>query len=183
MNPDQLFLGRCEQIDSIVKAKIDPLAVLDLARIIRQMFFDKNSLADVVNKSHLKLTFVTSRSNFRIFEPAPAPAYGPHDRPIYWPTPPMFESMLGDIDAIGSNVPECDRVELTANQFGQQPIGRIEGVPYTVKKVIQFAANKKGGVHYLGLPSLKSLAATDLPNLLEMFHSVHGHRVMILVLP
>ena len=28
----------------------------------------------------------------------------------------------------------------------------------------------------IGLPSLNSLAATDLPNLLEMFHSVHGHR-------
>ena len=28
----------------------------------------------------------------------------------------------------------------------------------------------------ISLPSLNSLAATDLPNLLEMFHSVHGHR-------
>ena len=28
----------------------------------------------------------------------------------------------------------------------------------------------------VGLPSLNSLATTDLPNLLEMFHSVHGHR-------
>ena len=28
----------------------------------------------------------------------------------------------------------------------------------------------------IGLPSLNSFAATDLPNLLEMFHSVHGHR-------
>ena len=28
----------------------------------------------------------------------------------------------------------------------------------------------------IGLPSLNSLATTDLPNLLEMFHSVHGHR-------
>ena len=28
----------------------------------------------------------------------------------------------------------------------------------------------------MGLPSLNSLAATDLPNLLEMLHSVYGHR-------
>ena len=28
----------------------------------------------------------------------------------------------------------------------------------------------------IGLPSLNSLAATDLPKLFEMFHSVHGHR-------
>ena len=28
----------------------------------------------------------------------------------------------------------------------------------------------------VGLPSLNSLATTDLPNLLEMSHSVHGHR-------
>ena len=28
----------------------------------------------------------------------------------------------------------------------------------------------------VGLPSLNSLATTDIPNLLEMFHSVHGHR-------
>ena len=171
MNPDQLFLARCEQIESIVNAEVDPLAVLDLARIIRQMFFDDHSLADVVNKSRLKLKFVTSRSNFKIFEPAPAPAYGPHDRPIYWPTPPMFESMLGDIDAIGSNVPEYDRVELTANQFGQHPIGRIEGVPYTVKKVIQFAANKKGGVHYDLKRSSPEFAMLQKIDVGEVFNS------------
>ena len=28
----------------------------------------------------------------------------------------------------------------------------------------------------VGFLSLNSLTATDLPNLLEMFHSVHGHR-------
>ncbi len=28
----------------------------------------------------------------------------------------------------------------------------------------------------VGLPSLNSLATTDIPNLLEMSHSVHGHR-------
>ena len=28
----------------------------------------------------------------------------------------------------------------------------------------------------VGFLSLNSLAASDLPNILEMFHSVHGHR-------
>lgn len=148
MHPDELFLGRCNQIQDIIQRDVDPLRTLELASILRQMFFDAKSLVDVVNQQKLKLVFVTTRSEFKLQEAEPLPAYGPHDRPIYTPSVPLFECMVGEIDPNGTDVPECKRVELTANQFGQHAIGRIEGVPYTVKTVIKYAANKKGGVHW-----------------------------------
>ena len=62
MHPDELFLGRCNQIQDIIQRDVDPLRTLELASILRQMFFDAKSLVDVVNQQKLKLVFVTTRS-------------------------------------------------------------------------------------------------------------------------
>jgi hypothetical protein len=148
MHPDELFLGRCDRINDIIQRDVDPLLTLELASIIRQMFFDAKSLVDVVNKRKLKLVFVTTRSDFKLHTPGPPPAYGPHDKPDHGASVWLSECMMGAIDPTGTDVPECERVELTANQFGQHAIGRIEGVPYTVKTVVKYAANKQGGVHW-----------------------------------
>ena len=145
MNPDYLFLRRCQQMEKLVDRPKDEVDMLDIARLLRQLLFDKHSLVDTVNIARMKVTFTTFKDDY---EARHAPVFPADGGPPTRLMPPTFETAVGKIDAIGANIPENDRVNLTTSQFGKHPVARISGDAVTVKMLVKLAANIEGGVHF-----------------------------------
>lgn len=104
------------------------MEVLELGGILRQVLWDKQALADVVNVNRLPL-------RFRVKVLADKPNFDYH--------------MLGrGLDPEEADADPNDVRVLTKNQLGQHIVGRLDDRFITVKDVVRFCANKLGAVHY-----------------------------------
>lgn len=133
MNPDLLFLHRIDQI-RILSESNKETELVDLAGRLRQVFFDKKSLVESVNRG-LKLTFDVG--DF-------PKGWGPNDDP-HWDKV-VYQSLQDGIDPHTSHQPITKT--LTQNQFGQHVIAFVSGTKITVKDIVRYNANVKGGIHF-----------------------------------
>jgi len=129
MNPDALFLYRCQQIETLIDGAETELDLLDIAAKLRQLLFDQHSLVDAVNKSGKTIKFVVGS----FILPMPPPRHG-------------IMALMSGLDP-RSPIPSPEKV-LTRQQFGAYVPLYLNGHPVTVKDIIRYAANVAGGVHF-----------------------------------
>lgn len=118
----------------ILTESLDEIDLADLAGHIRQIAFDKRALIDAVNDG-IKIEFVVG-----VFPPFMTPEGDPHwDKVAY--------QGLGDaIDPIVS--PFGLSETLTRNQFGQHVVAFSRGEKITIKDIVKYNANLRGGIHW-----------------------------------
>lgn len=133
IDPDILFLRRVDQLALLIETN-DEIDLLDIASRLRQLLFDKSSLADAVNNG-VKLVFEVGTFS---------PGWGPNDDP-HWEH--VVYQALGDgIDPLTS--PSGRSVKLTRDQFGQHAVAFSRGVKITVLDLVKYNANQVGGNHW-----------------------------------
>jgi hypothetical protein len=131
MDPEPLFLRRCEQMAALVQSN-DEVDLLDVARLLRQILMDKHSLLDAANKSRVKIKFHVGVSSYDVPDP--------HEKATFW--------MI--LDGLDPEIrrPGAPSAHLTHNQFLQHVVINDHGTKITIKDVIDNAAHVSGGVHY-----------------------------------
>jgi len=131
MDPEPLFLKRCEQMAALMQSN-DEVDLLDVARLVRQILMDKHSLLDTANKSRIKIRFHVGVSSFDMPDP--------HEKATFW--------MI--LDGLDPEIrhPGAPSAHLTANQFLQHVVINDHGTRITIKDVIDNAAHISGGVHH-----------------------------------
>jgi len=131
MDPRQLFIARCEQLEELLKSH-DEMSVIDLSGILRQLLVDQHSLIHTVNANKIPIRF--SVNKFR-------------ELPLALP-PPTFRILEDGLDPNTSPPIYPPPVELTLEEFLAHVVLIINGQQHTVKDIIKFAANVAGGVHH-----------------------------------
>jgi hypothetical protein len=155
MRSDYLFLRRYEQIEALSQEITDEVLLFDLAGLLRQMLFDSTPLMHIVNTNRIRVRFAVEKTDFERPQPPVPNADG--STPIA-PWIPEFEANFRSIDAVGSEVPEADRLYLSLDRFARHRFACISGEPVTVRMVVKLLANIKGGVHFDARPSDAELA-------------------------
>lgn len=134
MDADKLFLGRCNQLRTLMESH-DELELLDLASVLRQLLVDDHPLIHKANASHkLKLSFHVG--TFREANPGQFPG-----------SLSLEDGLDPDTRPPGSPSKQVD--------FGgllKHPVLVLNGKAHTVQDVIQFAANVAGGIHHTSNP-------------------------------
>jgi hypothetical protein len=161
MDPRRLFLERCRQM-AILSESHQEVDVLDLAKILRQVFLDKKSLVDTVNARKIPLTFVATR--FR-----------------------NEEAMMGYIfasleDSIDPDLaPERLAVELSRDEFCRHTAMFFRGNRISIKEIVRYAAIVAGGVHHDPAPKdefwlvptiHQSIGVGGLPGTIRMIKAI-----------
>ena len=119
---------------AMLTESMDEIDLVDLASHLRQLLFDKRSLVDTVNDG-VKLRFEVGTFG---------PGWGPDDDP-HWEKV-VYQSLQDGIDP--QSPPYSRSVTLTANQFGQHTIAFSQGEKITIKDMIRYNANRRGGRHW-----------------------------------
>ncbi len=131
MNPELLFLRRCEQAAILVRSE-DEAELLDLAGLLRQMLLDKFKLMDGANKSGIKPTFHVGVSHFG--------SPDPYEDKTFW-------TILQGLDP-ETRPPGSPSAEMTRDQFLAHVVINHFGDKITIKDIIKRAAEEEGGVYY-----------------------------------
>ncbi len=131
MDPEPLFLRRCEQIAELMQSR-DEIDLLDVAGLLRQVIMDKHSLLDTANKNRIKPKFHVGVSRYADNDP--------YEKSTFW-------MILDGIDP-EIRAPGAPSAHLTANQFLQHVVINDHGNRITIKDIIDNCANVSGGRHH-----------------------------------
>lgn len=110
----------------------DPFRGLELARLVRQLLFDANSLVDQVNKTcKLKLEFVINPS-----------------KKIQWPDwMPVPDICSWGIGLSPTLCPGWPTATVNREALSKVVLVSVKGHDVTLKELVKHGANKLGGVH------------------------------------
>jgi hypothetical protein len=141
MNPNSLFIDRCEQMAQLL-ASHKQVELLDLSAILRQLLFDAKSLVDTVNTKPYKLRFHVGM----------------------WRSDPSGTTLAALEDGLDpeTSPPGKESTVVTRAQFASYPVVFFQGQRITVKDVIRYAANVAGGVHHDPQPAPEFLVMQGL---------------------
>lgn len=133
MNFDKLFLKSLNDLHLSINSG-DEYKVLCASGIIRKLLVDGGRLVDQVNRDHkLKIKFRVIPPNFQSIQGVP--------EPHMW-------CMVDSIDPRRSPEKNAITELINIDKFLGLTIGRVDEHKYTVKNIIEFAANVAGAVHY-----------------------------------
>ena len=164
LDAKQLFLARCNQIESIVDSPHE-IDVLDLSGKLRQLLADRHSLLSAANTIKIPLEFWVNDMEWEKFE-----AFGF-----------QFGIMPDGLDPYISGSREPTAIKLNLQQFLAHPVIFYFGQKLTVLDVIKYAANSAGGVHhdptprseYRSLAELhRDLSINGLPGSTQILRSI-----------
>jgi hypothetical protein len=131
VQPDRLFLERCEQIDDLVKSSRE-IDLLDLSAHLRQVLLD-----GLVHKANLvpRLSLRFRVGEFRL-------------------SPDRYTVVLGLEDGLDPETasPGKTSKEVDVDGFVGHVVLFLNGKGHTVGDVIKLAANVAGGVHHTDNP-------------------------------
>lgn len=131
MDAKDLFLRRVDDLHRSINSD-DSYELLRAAGIIRQLFLDRDSLFNQVNRK------LKSRLFFEVVEHKP-PHFLRSATPSIW-------CVLDSIDPMVA--PEhLPRVSKNRDQFLAVTLGLVDGKPYTVRDLVKYVAEVMGGVH------------------------------------
>lgn len=188
MDPDKLFLERCERIELLMESN-EEIDVLDLSGVLRQLLFDQKSLVDTVNRNKVSIKFRVSAwpelmQKLTALTGGKMPLFASHGN--------MLDP---EVDPQNSKV-----VTLSRAEFGNYPVTFWGGKAVTIKDVIKYGANVAGSIHHdpqpkpeyhvtqalsqkinmLGLPialyHLKAISAITLRALAPLIEDVRSRR-------
>jgi hypothetical protein len=137
MDPDKLFLVRCQEVASLLDTN-DEIKLLDLSRLIRQLMIDDQPLVGVVNRKPQKIGL-----SFRVG----AFTYRPDKYTA-------FMSLEDGVDP-KKRYPGAPVVTLNQGEFLNHPVIYSHPFEVTIKQVVQYISNVAGGIHYDPIPKKK----------------------------
>ena len=119
MKPEDLLLRRLDELHQLINSS-DEYEVLRASATIRQLFLDRTSLVDVVNRTYQrKLLFTVGE---HVFPRAPN-----------LPDPDVW-CVVDSIDPRRAP-PGVPRISKSRKQFFSIPVGVVRGEEYTIKDV------------------------------------------------
>lgn len=141
MDPKQLFIARCKQLEELLKSN-DELSAIDLSGILRQLLADQHSLVQTVNANKVPIRFLVKKIR---------------EMPQGLP-PPTFLLLEDGLDPDTSPPIYPPPVELTLGDFLNHVVLINKGQRHTVKDIIKFSANVAGGIHHDPRPKVEYAA-------------------------
>jgi hypothetical protein len=127
MNSYEFALELLKELDSSLRASSDYKAI-KCSATIRQLIFDKNKVLDLAQKqSGKKFIFYVDHNGI---ESDISQAHGGY-----------VVHFLGDLDMEGG------RIGVSIEEFGAMKVMYSAGRLFSIKDIIKYLANKRGGVH------------------------------------
>lgn len=161
MNPDVLFLKRCEQLQLLVESHRE-IEILDLAARLRQLLADKHPLTATVNTNKVKLRFEVGYFDG---PPDPFEAYV------------QFQSLEDGVDPYTRHKPQVPK-RLNIDEFLAHHVMTVSGERRTIKDIIRHVSNVAGGVHHDPTPDQEYAILVELARAFSVGGLPAGFRIL-----